>query len=101
MTATLPPVSTPEDQTELRLSIEGMTCASCVRRVEKAIEGLDGVESVAVNLATDEATVKLVPGSQGLADVISSVESAGYGVRPVECDPAGRGDDLRVVCAPG
>ena len=84
MTATLPPVSKNEDQPEVRLSIEGMTCASCVRRVEKAIEGLDGVSSVSVNLATDEATVRMIPGSQHLERVISSVESAGYGVHPVE-----------------
>ncbi|MDE3244875.1 MAG: cadmium-translocating P-type ATPase [Acidobacteriota bacterium] len=37
--------------------IEGMTCASCVRRVEKALQGVPGVASATVNLATEEATV--------------------------------------------
>ena len=39
--------------------IEGMTCASCVRRVEKAISAVPGVESASVNLATERADVRL------------------------------------------
>ena len=42
---------------ELRLPIRGMTCASCVRRVEGALADVPGVESASVNLATEEATV--------------------------------------------
>ena len=43
----------------LRLGVQGMTCASCVRRVEKALAGVPGVERAAVNLATEEAMVTL------------------------------------------
>jgi len=41
--------------------IEGMTCATCVFRVEKALKAVPGVESVAVNLALNEATVAYAP----------------------------------------
>ena len=47
---------------EALLPIEGMTCASCVRRVEKCCAKLPGVESAAVNLATEQATVRLQSG---------------------------------------
>ena len=50
------PSVTLESPLEIRLPIEGMTCASCVLRVEKALKALPGVESVAVNLATEVAT---------------------------------------------
>ena len=39
------------------LSIEGMTCASCVGRVEKALKKVDGVEKAEVNLATEKALI--------------------------------------------
>jgi P-type Cu+ transporter len=61
------------------LPIEGMTCASCVGRVEKALARVPGVESASVNLATERAAVQLSRpvGSQLLAD---AVEHAGYSV---------------------
>ncbi|MEZ4532735.1 MAG: heavy metal translocating P-type ATPase [Thermomicrobiales bacterium] len=72
---------------ELSLPVEGMTCASCVRRVEKALEGVSGVESVNVNLATETATVRYLPGSATRADMVAAVESAGYSVaQQVEAD---------------
>lgn len=67
------------------LAIDGMTCASCVARVEKAIRKVDGVEEVAVNLATNRARVKAGPGID--VDAIRDrVERAGYEARPVERD---------------
>ena len=60
----------------LELAITGMTCASCARRVERAIGKVDGVQAVAVNLATESATVQ---GSAAAAAVVSAVETAGYG----------------------
>src|SRR5262249_49744240 len=63
----------------LQLPIEGMTCASWVQRVEKALAGVPGVQSAAVNLATETAAVELaqpVP-SGTLAD---AVRHAGYAV---------------------
>jgi Cu+-exporting ATPase len=65
---------------ETRLDIEGMTCASCVSRVEKAISRVPGVTTVAVNLATNSAHVASAPGVSP-ADLIAAVASAGYGAR--------------------
>ena len=45
-----------QDRVELRLDLEGMTCASCAARIEKRLNGLDGVEAT-VNFATEQATV--------------------------------------------
>ncbi|KVP57016.1 copper-transporting ATPase [Burkholderia ubonensis] len=65
----------------IELEIEGMTCASCVARVEKALAGVPGVTRVSVNLATERATVDAagVPASR-LAD---AVKQAGYLATPV------------------
>ncbi|MES2915057.1 MAG: heavy metal translocating P-type ATPase [Pseudomonadota bacterium] len=60
------------------LEIEGMTCASCVARVEKALKSVPGVTSAAVNLATERATVT---GSADLAALTRAVEDAGYEAR--------------------
>ena len=43
---------------DFKLQIGGMTCASCVMRVEKALKALPGVENAAVNLATEEVIVR-------------------------------------------
>ena len=47
----------------IKLPIEGMTCASCVRRVEKALKSVPGVASAEVNLATETAAVTLTDGA--------------------------------------
>jgi Cu+-exporting ATPase len=59
------------------LPIDGMTCASCVGRVERALKRLPGVESASVNLATESATVQA---QCPLADLVSTVRAAGYDV---------------------
>ena len=61
----------------IRLEIEGMTCASCVTRVEKALNGLEGVDA-RVNLATEEAAVAFDPARLGVDQLIRAVESIGY-----------------------
>ncbi|MCZ6515329.1 MAG: heavy metal translocating P-type ATPase, partial [Acidobacteria bacterium] len=59
------------------LQIGGMHCASCVARVEKALESVEGVNSASVNLATEKATVEM--GSQVVFDQLRrAVEAAGY-----------------------
>ncbi|MDQ3930149.1 MAG: heavy metal translocating P-type ATPase, partial [Chloroflexota bacterium] len=63
------------------LPIEGMTCASCVRRVEKSLARLPGVENVAVNLATEQASIRYNPAMVGHEEFRKAVEKAGYGVR--------------------
>ncbi|MEP6984007.1 MAG: heavy metal translocating P-type ATPase [Chloroflexota bacterium] len=67
-------------QATIDLPITGMTCASCVRNVERAISKQSGILSVNVNLATEKATVSYLPGSVRRADLIKAVENAGYGV---------------------
>ena len=69
---------------EAMLPIEGMTCASCVRRVEKSLAKLPGVESVAVNLATEQAAVRYNPAMVGRGEFGQAVEKAGYGIREVD-----------------
>jgi Cu+-exporting ATPase len=59
------------------IGVEGMTCASCVRRVEKAILAVPGVVSASVNLATGRATVKAVGGTP-LAAIEAAIREAGY-----------------------
>jgi Cu+-exporting ATPase len=58
------------------LSIAGMTCASCVARVEKALEKIPGVSAASVNLATEKAQVTAV--GVPLEKLIAAVEKAGY-----------------------
>ncbi len=73
----------------VELAIEGMTCASCVGRVEKALKATPGVVSASVNLATERATI------QGAADVsalIAAVAGAGYTARPLS-DAADAGEE--------
>jgi len=61
------------------LDIGGMTCASCVSRVEKALEKLPGLEAATVNLATEQARVRLKSDSKtSVADVIAAIEKTGY-----------------------
>ncbi len=60
------------------LVIKGMTCASCVSRVENVLERVPGVVSAQVNLATERARVDLRAGSAGARDLISAVERAGF-----------------------
>ncbi len=67
-------------QATIELPITGMTCASCVRNVERALSRTPGVLSVSVNLATEKASVTYLPGSVRRADLVQAVEKAGYGV---------------------
>ncbi|WP_104504203.1 heavy metal translocating P-type ATPase [Acinetobacter indicus] len=61
------------------LSIQGMTCASCVGRVEKALKKVDGVEQANVNLATEQAVVES-SAPLDRAALVKAVERAGYDV---------------------
>jgi Cu+-exporting ATPase len=64
------------------IPIQGMTCASCVAAVEKAIKKLDGVLEANVNLATEKATVEFVPTITSLGEIKKAIREAGY--TPVE-----------------
>ncbi|OPG02154.1 heavy metal translocating P-type ATPase [Microbispora sp. GKU 823] len=69
------------------LDIGGMTCASCVRRVEKALTRVDGVTAAEVNLATEVATVTYDPARVTVATLAESVVRAGYTAEIPEPEP--------------
>jgi P-type Cu+ transporter len=73
--------TTTTDRDEVRLELEGMTCASCVARIERRLNKLEGVDAT-VNFATEQATVRHDP-SVTVDDLVSAVQAAGYGARPV------------------
>lgn len=64
---------------KISLQIEGMTCSSCVRRVEKALLATEEVAEATVNLATEKASIALKSGAS-LQHVLASIEKAGYHV---------------------
>ncbi len=67
------------------LPIRGMTCASCVKRIEDALRKKEGVLEATVNLATEKATVRLNPAEASVADIRKTIEDAGYSV-PAEAE---------------
>ncbi|KVG32630.1 copper-transporting ATPase [Burkholderia ubonensis] len=72
----------------IELEIEGMTCASCVARVEKALANVPGVTRASVNLATERATVDAAAGVT-TTQLVDAVRQAGYQATPVaEPEPA-------------
>ena len=99
-----PATATGNPSADLVLDIEGMTCASCVGRVERALAAVPGVRQAAVNLATERASLRLDPslvtasgkgtaGRAALAEAATqAVVKAGYEARVVELESA-TGDD--------
>ena len=67
---------------EIVLPIEGMTCASCVNRIERFLNKTPGVEQAGVNLATEKATVLVDPAIAGRDELVKAIEAAGYEVKP-------------------
>src|SRR3954454_3731637 len=78
MTTTAPPAAA----ATCTLEIGGMICASCVGRVEKALNRVDGVTGAEVNLATEVATVHFEPAQVGLEELTAAVTRAGYTAIP-------------------
>ena len=78
-----------KNTTELIFGVTGMTCASCVRRVEKALKKVDGVADASVNLATEKARVAFDSTSTNTLALKAAIEKAGYGV-----------GEMRTVVAP-
>ncbi|PHV05723.1 heavy metal translocating P-type ATPase [Janthinobacterium sp. BJB412] len=82
MPSALPHVANPSipSSTRISLPVEGMTCASCVGRVERALKAVAGVRTAAVNLATERADITF----SGLPDAqlaVHAIEQVGYAVR--------------------
>ena len=74
------------------LPISGMTCAMCQQNVARALEKVDGVLDVAVNLANERASIAYMPGAASRGDMTRSVEKAGYGVIALGDRAAGESD---------
>ena len=68
------------------IGVRGMTCGACVGHVEKALAGVDGVVSAAVNLASEKATVEYLPGAALVSDFHEAIQGAGY--TPLSLDDA-------------
>lgn len=73
-------VSSVNNGKQQRLAISGMTCASCVKSVQQALERTKGVDTASVNFGTHSAQVF---GSADTQTLISAVEAAGYGAEPI------------------
>ena len=73
---------TTKTKERITIPVAGMTCASCVGKVEGSLLKVPGVAEAAVNLATEEATVEYDPSSSSLDDLYHAVEAAGYQPKP-------------------
>ncbi len=74
---------------KVTIPIHGMTCASCVEKVQKALSSLNGVFSASVNLATEKASVEYIPDQVGMRDFKKAIKSVGYEIVEVE-----KGEDI-------
>lgn len=74
------PLKFNEQMERIELPVEGMSCASCVARVEKALTGVKGVVSASVNLAAEKAFIEYDSKAAQLKDLKIAVENAGYSV---------------------
>ena len=71
---------TPLNRNTLTVGVEGMSCAGCVSRVEKALSAVSGVDLAEVNLATKRATVSYDPGSTGPGALVDAINATGFSV---------------------
>jgi len=68
------------------LPVTGMTCANCVATIERNLKKLEGVQTAAVNLSTERATVEFNPANLGISDIVGRVQRAGYDIAKGEVD---------------
>jgi len=82
-----------EDKVEkdVIIPVGGMTCAACVRAIERAVSRVAGVTSVSVNLATEKALVRYEPGTARLSQIKQAIVKAGY--TPLAVDSGARMDE--------
>ena len=76
----------------ISLPVEGMTCASCVMRVEKALSKIEGIKDVSVNFATEKASFTFDPDTVDVKTISSVVEDAGYKIDVSSFDKNGSGN---------
>jgi Cu+-exporting ATPase len=89
----------PTPGAEVTLPIVGMTCASCVNRVERFLKAADGVAEAQVNLATESATIRYLPDQTGVAELAAAITASGYEVPAAALALAGREPDADVDAA--
>ncbi|AOT69192.1 heavy metal translocating P-type ATPase [Geosporobacter ferrireducens] len=80
-----------DDTKEVSMPVSGMTCAACAKAIEKAVGKLKGVESVAVNFATEKVSVKYNPKDIRLSEIKQAITKAGY--TPLEVENKNRVDE--------
>lgn len=68
----------------VELVLEGMSCASCVRRIETTLEAVPGVLAVSVNLATERATIRILNETVSVDELEASIRAAGYNAQRLE-----------------
>lgn len=72
---------------QIELSIEGMSCAACVRRVEMALKNVAGVLDATVNLSTERASIAYLPGIANIEELNFAVELSGYKAKFINEQP--------------
>ena len=86
LTDTLTKVGYQTRSEQFELTIIGMSCASCVGRVEKALQRLPGVLSASVNLAAERAQVSALVGNVDQAQLVAAIKKAGYQAKPLSAE---------------
>ncbi|MGB3178689.1 MAG: heavy metal translocating P-type ATPase [Albidovulum sp.] len=76
----------PAQARDASLEINGMTCASCVGRVERALQAVEGVTKAEVNLATQSARVHYTAGTTTPEALSAAVSAAGYAAKPADAE---------------
>jgi Cu+-exporting ATPase len=82
---------------QIEFPVTGMTCASCVNRVQKALKKVPGVLDASVNLASEQASVTYLPTSTDWSELKAAVENAGYGVIETADADAGSPEDVEAA----
>ncbi len=80
---------------KITIGITGMTCASCSARIEKNLNKLDGVEIATVNLSSEKAIVRFIPGKTNREIIIQEIENTGYHAEEIEKDNSDKERELR------
>ncbi|MCJ2136814.1 heavy metal translocating P-type ATPase [Methylobacterium sp. J-026] len=84
----------PVPEAQSLLAVEGLSCASCVGRVERALAAVPGVTGASVNLAAGRAAIRHPEGLVAIPDLVAAVSAAGYEAHPLDLatpvDPAAR-----------
>ncbi len=84
-----------EKNKEVIIPIGGMTCASCVKAVERAVKKIEGVNNVQVNLATEKAAIDYIPSKVKLYEIKAAIEKAGFKVLEMDKKVSVDEDKLR------